>query len=1014
MKRIFSSYLKLLHANRVKRRRTACILTAMSVLVTGEVFWQLRSTGTAMQDSSAPVHIHSPACYETVYICGEPPDHVHTDSCAEQRLICGESAGEQAGICTESPEIWEATLPDNLPECRAERTARIAESQLGYEAQQGYSRYGEWYGLPYCQWNTAFAAFCLHYSGVEGYEVPFSAGCPAWAAALENAHLLLNTDDGAPKRGDILFMDTDSNGEPDRTGIVTGIEDSDEGTFIELIEGDTNGSVAKRQYLPGELTITGWLTPPEPEVLTAETHPLPETLSFQAESDTGILVCAKADYGIFPEGTEMHVTDVPDELALAAASEALGQAERTCTAVDISFYDAEGTELQPADHSAVRVQITLPAEKMPESGFTVLHVPDEGAPETVEQAELTEDGITFLAESFSIYVLVQEEPEHHSQVIETSYPNDANNPYVIYVGDKLYVAGSGNFAVYNNGPDNNKILDRTSDGGNTAYSLSDGSNGIRAGYYARRPGTVELKSGNDSFYVEVREPKIMVKAEHGYKEKDRIREYLGPSEKYPTDFQLVNQDGYVPNAINRPYLLNVGERLEIYSYSSDSGRKFWDESYYVRYKQGDESVILQSYPISYTNPNIDQYRSLKNIVIWDAENQPWDDDRKAWDTREWDEEAGMWKYTDRFEAIKPGLTCIHFAGYEGTDEQVMWVKVLDNPKFTHADMEIADGGTYSQVTIRYQDGHKYTDVSVYNAYVSAVNYAIIYDKNNTQLTRFSSEDGDYEFIGQQNSTQYELSSAYICTLDGSKSPKHYDSQAADHARFDVQLTLQPNATYSLDESGQIVPGSIQTMTGENQIVESAIFDLNHAAVLDAKNKCPLGNGLDFTVRAQSALLQIEADKTLTGRKLTDKEFQFELFDADNNNAVISSAYNDEQGNISFENLHFDDEGIYHYKMRELIPEEPDESLLYTTEEFDLTVEVKRSVVTVNGQTMEILYAEVDSEAPNFINHVKYKLPATGGEGIWFCLFAGTALIASAFILLCISRKRTRRASTDKI
>ncbi len=614
--------------------------------------------------------------------------------------------------------------------------------------------------------------------------------------------------------------------------------------------------------------------------------------------------------------------------------------------------------------------------------------------------------------------------QNGQEVIELPYSNSPSTPYVMYIGDKIAVAsdsGSG-FQVYNN-YDNQ--LARTATGADSNYTFSDGRTGRKAEYFAQNVGTCSIHCGNEDIYIQVVEPPIMVKTEHEYKEKDRIREYLGPSEKYPTSFGLINQDGYVPNDINHPYLLNVGETMEIYSYGpttqNDTIRswKFWDACYNATYNQDGQAEYWVDeqhvYPelIPWDSPQIENYRSIRAVG--------YDQSAGTAETLETDAE-GRVKHTISYEAIKPGLSCIHFHEARWENEPsgqnvdyghdiTIWVHVLDNPKFTHADMEIADGGTYSKTSTRYENGQKFTDVEIYNAYVSAVNSALIYAADGEQLSRFSSEDGDYEMIGQDGSTQYELSSAYICTIneDGLKTHKHFDSDKADHATFDVQLTLTPNKKYSLDENGQLVPGSISDLTGDTKIVDSAIFDLGHAAVQDAKNKCPLGNGLDFTVRAQSALLEVNADKTLTGRPAEDQEFTFEIFDPESGE-VIATAKNDGEGHVVFENLRFDDAGdsgikTYHYQMREVKPAEPDPHIQYTDQVFDVTVTVKRSMINIDGKNMEILYAEIDSDQPEFINHIQYTLPATGGGGIWIYLFAGIALMLSAIMLLCISSRR---------
>ena len=50
----FKKYITTLRRAKKKRRQFACVVTAMSVVVSGGVFWQLRRQGTAISDETAP------------------------------------------------------------------------------------------------------------------------------------------------------------------------------------------------------------------------------------------------------------------------------------------------------------------------------------------------------------------------------------------------------------------------------------------------------------------------------------------------------------------------------------------------------------------------------------------------------------------------------------------------------------------------------------------------------------------------------------------------------------------------------------------------------------------------------------------------------------------------------------------------------------------------------------------------------------------------------------------------
>ena len=992
---------------RKRRLRFEALMTALSVLVTGGVFWQLRRQGTAISDETAPAAELPEAAIPVVETDADPPDETARSGIAEE------------------PEDWEAELPVFTNESAQQRIAAIAVSQLGYSegseevllsddgmSRSGYTRYGAWYGNPYGEWNSLFTYFCMYYAGIEKTEIPYGSGCWSWYETLSEKEMIAPC--GTEEPGDILFFDTDADGEADRTGIVTGTAETEEGVQISVIEGNAEGTVAEKQYLRGGSEMIG--------VLSVDDYvtDLPEgvkLIDYSGDTESGIHVAAQAVEGVFPEGTVMQAKDVPDEDAMQHVAELYAETEMVCkAAVDISFFTPDGEELQPTDGNKVQVRITLPADKMPADEFHLLHVPENGTAEQVETALLTPEGVAFSAESFSMYIITDlgsndgpgeaSERSFFDVINKYSYPDNnyndcgsAAHPYIVYPGDIIEVGATGsNFWVANNTGTYGNILARTADGNDRPYTMKNGTAGVHAEYVANTTGTCQIRNGGDTLYVEVLEP-IMVKSEFGYKQKDRIREYLGWNQKYQFGFGLTNRDGYVPNGPSRPYLMHVGEILDIYSYSdtTDTTTKFWDETY-TSVPRNDDNPIPGNV-VAWNDPNIDAYRAIQPITQWDAS-------RESWDVVEYDAEAGKTKHSIQFQAIKPGFNCIHFGG------QVFWVRVYDDDTmYTHADMEIADGGVYAITSVRYQGGKKYTDVKVYNASVCYVNYAELYDASNNRLTRFSSDDGDYENIGESGSTQYELSSAYICTLDndGTKASKYYKSKNVDHAVFNMNVQLVPNISYSLDENGEIVSGSMRPLNEPLKVVEDVLAYLGPEAVNDARNKCPLNNGLDFTIRAQSAFLQIEAEKILTGRQLKDEEFSFEIIDPNNGDQVLATAKNDADGKIVFDNLRFEEEGTATYILREVIPAVKEKNMYYTQETFPLNIVVKKSLIMQNGEEMEVLYAELEddseTETPQFQNDLGYELPHTGGTGTLPFMAGGIILISAAFVLPLIRRRK---------
>ncbi|MBQ6589044.1 MAG: InlB B-repeat-containing protein [Butyrivibrio sp.] len=122
---------------------------------------------------------------------------------------------------------------------------------------------------------------------------------------------------------------------------------------------------------------------------------------FEGES-VGILVEAQSEEGAFPAGTIMKVRAISDIEAVDTAKEALGEEVQQAKGVDISFYNAEGKEIEPLDSKSVRVSISL-GSKLSGEEFSVIHQDDAGKTEKV--AEANADGASFNANAFSVYIV---------------------------------------------------------------------------------------------------------------------------------------------------------------------------------------------------------------------------------------------------------------------------------------------------------------------------------------------------------------------------------------------------------------------------------------------------------------------------------------------------------------------------------------------------------------------------------------------------------------------------------
>lgn len=230
-------------------------------------------------------HVHDESCYKTEMVLDCLEDHEYTDECykEEKTLVCDKEEGAQEHkhsskcflstepLCgkevhthsrecesnkglKETKEDWEHSIPAKLKDTAAERMVQIALSQKDYKEvkenfeldeeghEQYYTRYGEWYGRPYEDWNVMFVSFVLRYAGIKNEQIPYGHDWNEWIEDLTKKQLF--ADEGyLPKDGDLIFIkDKEDENVPDKeirnyAGIVTDIENR------KIVVGDLNGQV---------------------------------------------------------------------------------------------------------------------------------------------------------------------------------------------------------------------------------------------------------------------------------------------------------------------------------------------------------------------------------------------------------------------------------------------------------------------------------------------------------------------------------------------------------------------------------------------------------------------------------------------------------------------------------------------------------------------------------------------------------------------------------------------------
>lgn len=221
-------------------------------------------------------HKHTEECYQTPegWACGqeEGEGHTHTDACYTQELACGKEEHTHTDVCyidsqadVEEPSLWDSQYANVQWKGNwAEDLVTAAQMQVGYKesisnytvaengSHKGYTRYGQFVGDPFADWDAAFVNFCLHYAGMDASGLfPSQADTAKWREAFGqakegNAAYVAGREGYEPKAGDIVFFQRENEETANQMGIVTSyVKGTNE---ITVIEGNSGNEVRENRY----------------------------------------------------------------------------------------------------------------------------------------------------------------------------------------------------------------------------------------------------------------------------------------------------------------------------------------------------------------------------------------------------------------------------------------------------------------------------------------------------------------------------------------------------------------------------------------------------------------------------------------------------------------------------------------------------------------------------------------------------------------------------------------------
>lgn len=431
-----------------------------------ETCYQTTSELVCGQEESEE-HTHDDSCYQTVseLICGqeESAGHTHTEACYEKQLVCGKEEHTHSEACyidttadVEDASIWNAQYADTKwKDAWGEDLVIAAKKQIGYKestdnytvaadgSHKGYTRYGQFAGDVYADWDAVFVNFCMHYAGLEKTGLfPKETETAKWhekfakGNAGQNAAYLTDAKDYEPQIGDILFFQKEKEETDDQMGIISSYDK--EKNEIKVIEGNSDNAVKENKYAADDKHITAYLkiseletaykngaaealpeetAEEEREIFTTEEGTETEQFTQTAETENYVVTVQYDSDAALPENAQLKVEEFGKESEeFVQKTEELGYEPEWL--LDIGFYDGE-SEVEPEGNVTVKIK-SKAAKGI--ADYDIVHFGNEGTEKLDGIGHEAEEGdliVEFTTDSFSIFAGVPAQAAIAPQAAET-------------------------------------------------------------------------------------------------------------------------------------------------------------------------------------------------------------------------------------------------------------------------------------------------------------------------------------------------------------------------------------------------------------------------------------------------------------------------------------------------------------------------------------------------------------------------------------------------------------------
>jgi len=171
-----------------------------------------------------------------------------------------------------------------------------------------------------------------------------------------------------------------------------------------------------------------------------------QPMSFQGRSDSGVRVTAKAPAGAFGTPVTMTVCDARVDATTEAQILSTADGSRVLAAVDITFWDGEGNQVEPQR----QITVTISAAALNEAEhLQVVHVDTlesgavdrSSAPEQISSSSTGGDTVVLVTDEFSIYAVVDADTTESPALLTYSFYDGTGakiNVQILKAGETLY------------------------------------------------------------------------------------------------------------------------------------------------------------------------------------------------------------------------------------------------------------------------------------------------------------------------------------------------------------------------------------------------------------------------------------------------------------------------------------------------------------------------------------------------------------------------------------------------